>query len=215
VNTVHILVLCEMSLSKSHDYLVLEQHAANSDVRSSECVISKESLRASRKLLECVDKRRMYRLESSCIQYSNIMSSRDSSSKLRSFNHEDREPKPFDDAANTLPLTPKDRRTIVFAGGCVIQSHSADDFHLSEKLDDTPGVFIVKEILLDSGTYRTMKAPIKLESFISDINFIMHNAQPGSCNDFATARLALLDLEFSRYRSYIARRQLRCTKSGL
>jgi hypothetical protein len=189
-----------MSHSKRHDYLVLEQQATKSDLSSGECVILRESLGAARTLLECVDKRRVYRLESSCVQYMNITSLRQKATKLRSLTHEQRLPTPFDDPANTPPPPFSDRRTVYFAGGCATQSHLVDDLFLSDILDSTPGVFVVKEILLASGSCITMKAPITLVQFISDVSFIIQNAQPGSCNDFATARLSHLDLEFSRYR---------------
>jgi hypothetical protein len=189
-----------MSHSKRHDYLVLDHQAAKSDVRSDQCIIPRESLGAARMLLECVAKRRNYRLESSCDQYSNIMSLREKTSKLCSLTHEQRLPKPLDDPANIPPLPLLDRRTICHAGGCVSQSHLVDDLHQLDKSDEIPGVFTVKEILLGSGTCIIMKAPITLEKFVSDVSVIMQIAQPGACNDFATARLSLLDLEFSRYR---------------
>ena len=189
-----------MNHSKRHNYLVLDQHSASLDARriNEECVISRESLGAARMLLECIDKRASYRLENCCRQYASISASRKSAPKIHSLTHQERASKPLE-SDSFVPAQPDDRHTICFITGCVIQSH-ADISHDLDKnsLDQTPGVFIVRET--HSSACTVMKAPMKIERFIHDFSDIMQRAQPGACNDFATSRLALLDLEFSHYR---------------
>ncbi len=193
-----------MNHSKRHNYLVLDKHSAGSDARrcNDDCVISRESLGSARMLLDCIDKRASYRLENCCRQYANISASRKSAPKIHSLTHQERASKPLD-SASFVPAQPsEDRHTICFVTGCVIHSHHVDIGHDSDKdsLHQTPGVFIVKETLTDSSACTVMKAPMTMERFIHDVSEIMQRAQPGSCNDFATSRLALLDLEFSHYR---------------
>jgi hypothetical protein len=189
---------------KRNDYLVLDEQAILLDARSGsdECLISRESLDAARKLLECIDMRKNYRLENSCVQHSDLMASRSNEPKIHSLSHLEREQKPLDDAAFAPAPPPRDRITVCFTGGCAIRSHPDDPTQDADKnaLDETSGVFLVRETYPESGTCILMKAPVKLERFISNVSDIMLHAQPGACNDFATARLALLDLEFSRYK---------------
>jgi hypothetical protein len=194
-----------MSQAKRHDYLVLELPSMSDMRGGSECIIPRESLDAARSLLECVDRRATYRLENCCCKYSNDMASRLISPKVCSLNHQEREPVPFGHASQAPPPPPDDRHTVIFATGCTVESivgrHPPPSDEISpDERHETPGVFIVRETLLGSGTRVKMKAPIKLDRFISDVAGIMQCAQPGACNDFAAARLSLLELEFSRYR---------------
>jgi hypothetical protein len=197
----------EMSHSKRHDYLVLNDVSASSDARrsSEECLISRESLGAARTLLDCIDMRASYRLEKSSQEYSNIMAFRQSAPKLPSLTHQERAAKPLDHSDFAPAQLLQDRHSICLFGDCAIRSHPDDSAHDVDKksVHEMPGVFFVKETMLDLATCIVMKAPIKFERFISNVCDIMQHAQPGACNDFATARLSLLDLEFSRYRYQI------------
>ena len=190
--------------NKRDEYLVLDEQAILLNARSGsdECLISKESLGAARKLLACIDMRNNYRLESSCVQYSDLIASRSNSPKIHSLSHLERAQKPLDDTSFAPAPPPPDRITVCFAGGCTIRSHPDVPSQDAEKnaLDETSGVFMVRETYPESDTCILMKAPVKLERFISNVSDIMLHAQPGACNDFATARLAHLDLEFSRYK---------------
>jgi hypothetical protein len=197
--------LPRMSYTKRHDYFVLEEPSAHSEAQEfgHERVIHRECLDAARLLLQCISKRESYRLEACCRPYAALMISRQNNPIVHSLCHEERTPKPFDHPSCAPPPPLDDRHTACFLGGCVIDSHPALSAGQYGKnaLDETPGVFIVRETLLDSSACMPqMKVPVKLERFISDVCDIMQHAQPGACNDFATSRLALLDLEYSRYR---------------
>jgi len=193
-----------MSRTKRNNYFVLPSADSEAIEFGHERVIHRECLEAAQLLLHCVAKRTNYRLEACSRNYATLMRSRQNDPILHSYTQEERVPKPFDHPACAPPPPLSDRHTVCFFGGCVaIDSHpdiSASQFG-KNALDESPGVFIVRETLLDSSAcFPSMKAAVKIERFIADVYDVMQHAQPGACNDFATSRLALLDLGYSRYR---------------